>query len=126
MNLDLLYISRSFETLEHVSIIFIFHFKEAPTDNVANSKIILGHRFVKEGKAPGNYFCDSCGSTIWALVHTLHKCIGKYFFPSILTLALTGQCLLKRGFVTICLYGKDISISIKPWPKKKALFAKRL
>jgi len=47
--------------------------KEAPAEDI-HVKKILGHLFVKEGKVPGNYLCDSCGSTIWALLHTLYKC----------------------------------------------------
>eukprot|EP00795_Rhopilema_esculentum_P001579 gene1579-16031_t len=48
--------------------------KEAPSENPMHVKKILGHHFAKQGKSPGNYFCDSCGATIWALLHTLYKC----------------------------------------------------
>ena len=58
-------------------------FQEAPSEDPMHVKKILGHHFAKQGKAPGNYFCDSCGATIWALLHTLYKCQGLYIFTMV-------------------------------------------
>eukprot|EP00794_Sanderia_malayensis_P018739 gene18740-20628_t len=78
--------------------------KEAPSESPQHVKKVLGHEFARQGKASANYFCDCCGSTIWALMHTLYKCIACSFYCHKKCLnSVDKPCVSKKVSGSLCI-----------------------